>query len=106
MASELDVPNLPFKKPKSLSDLERLSSAQREAMDFEEQKERIQFIADSLAKAYAKNKNGDFEGCVLVITSALSETGGSIDGEMGANMVGLSHQAAETACRLVYPEPI
>lgn len=104
MSWDLDTPNLYFKKPTQITEIESLSFAQREAMDQEEVKERVQAAANSLAEGYKQNGNGDFEGCVLIVNTALSETGGSLGGKMGATMVGISQKAAERACQQHFPE--
>lgn len=105
MSWDLDVPNLFFKKPKKLADLEQLSSSEREAMDFVEIEERVRDVANSLAEAYQKqNTNADFDGCVSIVSTAISETGGSLGGKMGARMVALGNQSAQKACRIYFPQ--
>lgn len=105
MGWDLDVPNLFFKKPKKLAELEKLSASQREAMDFVEIEERVRNVANSLAEAYQKqNASGDFDGCVSIVETALSETGGFLGGKMGARMVALSQKSAQNACRIYFPE--
>ena len=104
MSWDLDTPNIPFKKPKLLANLEELAPSQREAMDPVEVKEHIRDVANSLAKAYKETKKGNYEGCVLIVNSALSETGSSLGGKMGTTMVALSGKAAEHACREFFPK--
>lgn len=106
MSSELDVPNIPFKKPIPLERLEKLTYAQREAMDPTEIEERVQEAAEGLAWMYRKSKGdkGDYESCVGIIGSALTQTGQSLGGQMGAVMVGISDRLARRSCREAYPE--
>lgn len=101
-SSELDVPSLPFKKPKNLIHLEQMARSQREAMDPYEVKEHIQEVAESLAEGYHKSVGGDYEGCVSVVARALSETGAAVGGRFGASMVGESERAACKVCRAEY----
>jgi hypothetical protein len=106
MSSELDVPNLPFKKPMPLERIEKLSFAQREAMDPYEIEERVQEAANSLAIAYREHKaeERDYDSCVVIIFSALTQTGQSLGGKMGATMVGMSDRAARRACHEAFPD--
>lgn len=104
MTSELDVPNLPFKKPLILEKLEQLGLEQREAMDPYEVQERIQESADGIAVSYREHGGQDYEGCVVMVSTALAQTGQALGGNMGAIMVGLSHRAARIACRETFPE--
>lgn len=106
MSWDLDTPNLYFKKPRQITELENLSAQQREAMDPIEIGERVLAAANSLAEGYKKQSpKADFEGCILVVSTALAETGGSLGGKMGATMVGISQKTAEQACRESFPEP-
>lgn len=106
MSWDLDTPNLYFEKPRQLTALENLTVEQREAMDPLELEERVLAAANSLAEGYKKqNPQADFEGCVLIVNTALSETGNCLGGQMGATMVGISQKTAENACRDSFPEP-
>lgn len=102
MSSDLDVPNLPFPKPRVLSRIEKFGPDQREAMDPVEMKEHTEDAAEALANAYSKHVGGDYNGCVAVVTQALSETGGSLSGDFGATMVAHSKNAARIACKAVF----
>lgn len=96
--NDLDIPNLPFKKPDKIEKLEKLTFEQREAMDNEEVKERISQVAYSLAKASMDHNGKDFEACVDMVSQALTELGGSLGGHFGASMVARSENAALIAC--------
>jgi len=105
MNSDLDVPDLPFKKPEALEKLELLQKDQRNAMDPYERESRIQEAAASIAEKYHQKDKEDFKGCVLLVETALREMGASMGGEFGTHMVGLSLHAAEEACKRVYEIP-
>jgi hypothetical protein len=100
---DIDTPELPFKKPKLIEKLEKLGFDQREAMDGQEMKDRINEVAYNLAETYQKKigKN-DFDGCLLVVNSALSEMAHSMGGKFGALMAGMSDKAAENACKAIF----
>lgn len=102
---DIDTPNLPFNKPAQIERLEKMSFDQREAMDKVEVEEHLQDAADSIAIEYRKRggDSSDYDGCILVLESALSEMGGSFGGKMGAFIVGSSNRAARRACRRVFP---
>lgn len=103
--NDIDTPELPFKKPRQLEELEKMGMDQREAMDPQEKKDRVRDTAYSLAlsyQKYSKNK-GDYDGCVAIVHSALSTMGNSIDGKLGALMVGMSDEASQEMCRILYP---
>jgi len=104
MNLEIDIPDLPFKKPVEVERILQLGFDQREGMDPVEARERIQEMAVSLADAYVNTKNADYEGCVAVIASALSETGAFLGGKFGQTMVAESELSAHQACRLDFPE--
>lgn len=105
MSLDQDIPNLYFEKPKKVTELLELSLEQREAMDLVEIEERVRDTADSLAEGYKNNnKNGDYEGCVEVVSTALKEIGGSLGGKMGARTVGIGDNCAHNACRLHFPK--
>lgn len=106
MSWNLDVPELPFKKPKMIEELESIDFDQREAMDPQERKDRVRETAYSLAKSYKNHikDKGSFEGCVAITTEALSSLGNSLSGKLGTQMVGESERVAQDACRIVYPE--
>lgn len=102
MSSELDVPNLPFPKPRMLSKIEEFGPDQREAMDPVEMKERTEDAAEALAVSYHKHIGGDYNGCVGVVTQALTETGACLAGEFGATMIAHSSHAARAACKVIF----
>jgi hypothetical protein len=100
---DIDTPELPFKKPKMIEKLEKLGFDQREAMDGQEMKDRINEVAYILADTYQKKVGeNDSEGCLLVIHSALSEMAHSLGGKFGALMAGMSEQAAQNACKKIF----
>lgn len=100
--SDLDTPNLPFKKPQQLEKLEKMSPEERNSMDPYAMEQSIQEVANVIAKTYQTKKIGDFEGCLSLIQSALSEMGNSLGGSFGAVMVGRRILAAEEACRVTF----
>lgn len=104
MSWDIDTPDLPFKKPEVLEKIEQMGLDQRESLDPQEMEAHIDEAAYSLAKAYKKLEESDYEGCVAVVHSALNEMGGSIDGKMGSLMVGKSEQSAKAACKLAFEE--
>lgn len=104
MEWDIDNPELPFKKPSELEEIEKIDSKQREAMDKVEMQNRINGAAVSIAEAYAENNGKDPEDCVAIIHSALTEMGGSLGGKFGAAMVGMAEKAAHFACQKVFPE--
>jgi hypothetical protein len=61
----LDIPQLPFKKPRQIEDLEQLSPAQRDAMDFQEIEERLDLAADSLVQSYKNLTNSCYAEHIL-----------------------------------------
>lgn len=101
---DLDNPDLPFAKPAQLEELEGLTFSQREAMDKVEIEEHVQDAADSLAVQYKSRGGREFDSCVAIVDSAITELGGSLGGKMGAFMVGVGNRAARRACREVFPE--
>lgn len=103
MTWEIDVPSVPFKKPKELEHLENLSMSQREAMDPQEKKDSVRAAAIGLAKAYFKSNGRSPEKCRAIVHSALSELGNAFGGKFGAVMIGLSEKAAEDATSEVFP---
>jgi hypothetical protein len=104
MSSELDVPNLPFPKPIQLERLEKIRREQWNAMDEVEVNEHVQEAADGMAYTYRKTGGNDYNMCISIIISALTEMGGALGGEAGAFMVGNSTEAAHQACRVAFPE--
>lgn len=105
MACPDDIPDFPFPKPRELEKLERLPPEVIHAMTRVEMEEKIRDAAVSLAKVYMLNTpSADFDECLLLVSGALSETGGSIPGQLGALMVGTSLQTAEDACRDYFPD--
>lgn len=97
-----DVPDIWISKPKKLEEFEKLEPHILNAMTQQEVTEHIRDIAISLAETYQKEKGGDYEGCVITVSTALKVTGGAIGGKVGAEMVGESPKAAESACKLVF----
>lgn len=102
MSSEIDVPNLPFKKPVEVEELEEMGYDQREAMDYQEMSERINSIAYILAESCQKQGFSSRTECSAIIHSALTELGASFSGRFGAKMVALSESAAKEACKEVF----
>lgn len=100
---ELDIPSLPFSKPKEFETLENLSRSQRDAMDPIELEEHTQRVANSLAVKYKKEIKGDYQECRLIIESAMKELGSSFGGKSGATIVGLSSKVAKKAATVAYP---
>lgn len=102
---DVDTPELPFKKTKLVEKLEQLGFDQREAMDGQEMKDRINEVAYNLAETYQKRvSKGDVEGCLLVVNSALSELAHSLGGKFGALMAGMSDRAAQNACKSLFTQ--
>lgn len=102
-----EIPELDLKKPEAIVWLESMGDDVLNAMDPVERDKRIHDSAYELAKAYYhKEKTGTFEGCVSIVSMALSVTGNGIGGVVGNEMVGKSDPAAREACRLVYPNEI
>jgi len=104
MTSGQDIPNLPFKKPKQIEDIETLDVKIREAMDTIEIENRVFGIAHNLADAYYKNNGRDPTTCIAIITTALEELGGFLSGRFGSHMISISEEAANEACKKVFPE--
>lgn len=99
---DLDVPNLPFKKPEELEKIERLEKNQRESMVPYEREHFIQEAANSIANSYQKQHEEDSDGCKLLIENALREMGAFLGGDFGTHMVGISSEAAEKATKQAY----
>lgn len=97
---------LGISKPPALAWLETQGSAILNAMDDREADKRIQDAGHQLAKNYAKEQKGGYEGCKLTVETALSVAGNSIGGKVGALMVGMSGEVAEKSCRLIYPDDL
>jgi hypothetical protein len=97
-----DMPDLPIKKPKELEMIEQLDNHILAAMDDVEIEERIRDAARAIAKEYHKELGGDYDSCKIIVSSALTETGGSIGGHFGESMISLSASEAENACRIVF----
>lgn len=100
-----DVPELNIPKPKAIKWLEELGDDVLHAMDTVEINRRIDDAAGQIAQEYAKKPGADYEGCVDLISMALSVTGNAMGGRVGALFVGRCDEAAEKAARLVYPDP-
>lgn len=94
----IDIPDLPFKKPREIERLELIGKDQREAMDPVEMQERIQDVANSLVQAFLKHKGPNLELCQAVAISALEEIGGSLGGQFGAAMISQKEKAVRNAC--------
>ncbi len=99
-----DVPELNIPKPEAIKLLEGLGDDVLNAMDNEEIRRRMEDAANQLAHSYAKKPNADYEGCVDLISMALSVTGNAMGGRVGALFVGQSSEAAEKASRLEFPD--
>lgn len=102
-----DVPDFPFPKPKELEKLELLPPDVIHAMTRVAIEEKIHEAAVSLAKIYMRStppSKASFDECVMWVSMALSETGGSIPGQLGAHMVGTSRQVAEDVSRDFFPD--
>jgi hypothetical protein len=103
-----DIPDFPIDKPHALEKLEKLSPDVINAMTKLEISEHIRDAAQSLAKTYhdkcTQREDWGYDECVLLVSGALSQTGGSITGKMGPVMVGKSTEAAHKACRQYFPE--
>lgn len=97
-----DVPDLPISKPESIEFIETMDPKARESLPGVEVDEIVDKIAYSVASDYKKKVGGDFEGCVDIVSVALSVTGSSIGGRVGQKMVGANQKAAKNACRIVY----
>lgn len=102
MIWDLDVPNLPFKKPIQIEKLELMDKEQREAMDPEEVRRKTEEVAYSLALSFKKRIGNDKVGCLAMIQKAIEELGYSFGGKMGAAMLGHREQAARQACQDVF----
>ncbi len=101
-----DVPELGIKKPKKLEEFEELEPHILDAMTPLEVTEHIRDIAESVADAYHREVNGgNYQGCVDMVSVALSVTGNAIGGKVGAEMVGENESAAKEACKLEFPPP-
>jgi hypothetical protein len=103
-----DVPDFITEKPRALEKIERLSPEVIHAMTHLEMEEHIEDAATGLAKAYhdkcKQRMDYGMDECVLLVAGALSQTGGSIGGEIGSLMVGKSLDEAKQACRRFFPE--
>lgn len=99
-----DNPDIPIKKPKALAYLEKMEPHVREAMPPVEIDEVAHDVAQGVAQEYHKEKGGNYEGCIAIVTVALSTTGSSIGGKVGNYMIGKSDNLAQHACRIVFPE--
>jgi hypothetical protein len=98
-----DIPDFLTEKPQSLEKLEKLPSDIIHAMTGLEIDEHIRDAANGLAANYythcKKNKDYGYQECVLFVSSALSQTGSSLDSKLGLLMTGKSLESAKRACR-------
>lgn len=101
-----DVPDFPMKKPHVIEKIEKLPSTLLNAMTDVEIAERIRDGANGLAEAYFESRqdDGSLSECKIVVSSALIQTGSSVGGKLGTNMVATSDGASELACKRYYPE--
>lgn len=103
-----DIPDFPGEKPYLLEKLENLPPEMINAMTGLEVSEHVRDAANSLARGYhhdcKKNRDYGYQECVLLVSGALSQTGSSLSGQLGASMVGKSQTAASEACRVYFPE--
>lgn len=102
MPWDLDNPDIPVKKPKEVTELETMGKTNRDSMPPREMDEKVEDAALAVAKSYKKLPGADYEGCIGVVTVALTVTGSALGGKFGAHMVSLSVSEAELACKLVY----
>lgn len=93
-------------KPRALAWLETQGNDVLNAMDDREADKRIQDAGQQLAKNYVNEQKGDYEGCKLTVSTALSVAGNSIGGKIGALMVAMSDEVAEKSCRRMYPNDL
>lgn len=101
---DIEISKLPFKKTRQLELLERLSPAQREAMDQQEMQEHLGVIANEIGILYQANlRHTDYEECVAVINQSLKQIGAAFGGEFGAFIVGRAYSAACDAARELFP---
>ena len=103
-----DVPDFINEKPHALEKIERLSPDVMNAMTHLEMEEHIEDAAASLAKSYhdkcKQRMDYGVDECIMLVSGALSQTGGSIGGAMGSLMVGKSLDEAKQACHRYFPE--
>lgn len=101
-----DVPDVNLKKPPELERLETMAPSIREAMSKQEIHDHIDEIAHSFAVNYKHKKGSTYEDCLVMVSLALNLSGGALGGQVGLEMMGTSSGAAETACRIVFNNPI
>lgn len=101
---DLDNPDIPVDKPKEIRELEAMGRTNRESMPPREMDEKLEDAAAAVARRYAKLPGADYEGCVGVVSVALSVTGSSLGGEFGTHMMSRCEIEAELACRLLFQE--
>jgi hypothetical protein len=100
-----DVPDLPITKPKEIEKLEQMDRVMLESMPFQEVQDIIDEAAHAFARAYHEQvPDGDYEGCIDIVSVALSVTGSALGGKVGTAMIGASQSATKSACRIVFPE--
>lgn len=97
--------DIPISKPKELLDLERCDRATRQAMTTEEIHIHVEQVASGMAKKVEEELHGDYEECVLVVSTALHLVGQAIGDRLGNHMMDHHLSAAQRACRLRFPEP-
>lgn len=104
-----DVPDFPFPKPKEIEKIEQLPPEIIHAMTRVEMEEKIREAATSLAQAYfncSPSEKANYEECLLLVSAALTETGGAVPGQLGSLLVGTSQKAASEAARELFPNSI
>lgn len=102
-----DVPNIPLKKPRALEKLEKQSSEILNAMTPVELDEKIEDVARALAENYAEQmgKDATYDGCLMVVSEALTQTGASIENrKTGDRMIGTCDAKAKEACKILFPD--
>ena len=84
---DLDNPDIPVDKPKEIKELEAMGRTNRESMPPREMDEKLEDAASAVARLYKKLPGSDYEGCVGVVSVALSVTGSSLGGKFGTHMM-------------------
>lgn len=102
MAWHPDNPDIPIRKPRALSKLEKMDFHTLQAMPPVEVDEVCHDVAQGVAEEYHKEKGGSYEECVSVVSVALTTTGSAIGGHVGDLMIGQSDSLASHACRAVF----
>jgi hypothetical protein len=99
-----DVPDLPISKPKKIEMLEKMDPRMLDSMPSMEIQELVEGAALSVAETYHKEiKDANYEGCLEIVSVALTITGAGIGGRAGTAMTSSSEATAKEACRLMFP---